>query len=173
MEARVRASGLTHVEFLYPFPDYKLPRVILSESGLSDSTFDAADLLAFAHARDYGLENSLRMFDEPLVFRELAKNGLLGAFSNSFLVIASVGERPDLARQVLARTFAVARIAEFATQTTFMRSGENITVLKEPLCDGTRERPIRHGEVLKNISFSASTRASCYFGTLGGPSAQW
>jgi SAM-dependent methyltransferase len=149
LDGLVRNAGLRHVAFHYPFPDYKLPRVVLSERGLRDGEFDAAGTLTYLHARDYG-GGSDRLFDEALVARAAADNGLLGNLSNSFLLVAAREEFAD--DDVLATTFAVQRRPEFATETRFVRDGDAIRVCKHRLC---LERPARRcftdGGILEHV----------------------
>ncbi len=91
--ALLTRAGLPRVCFYYPFPDYKLPSVVLSESALTDPGFDAIDLLARCHARDY-TGSPYRGFDEALAFSVLHTNGLLAELSNSFLVVATPDDGP-------------------------------------------------------------------------------
>ena len=145
----VRNAGLSDLAFHYPFPDYKLPRVVLTERGMLDTEFDAAGLLACLHARDYS-GNPHRIFSEPLVAREAARNGLLEDLSNSFLVVA--GEQ-NFADETLATVFAVQRNAAFATETCFMRDGATIRVHKRRLFpeQGARQR-LADGCVLEHVA---------------------
>jgi len=147
---QLKGAGLDHLEFYYPFPDYKLPQVIISEHALSDALFDPADLLAMCAPRDYGRE-SLRSFDDALVASEVAENGLLADLSNSFLVVSS--RNPfSLDNDDLAVTFASYRTREFATQTRFVRSPNRIRVIKEPLDPSAiRQATFKDGSVLKNL----------------------
>ncbi|MGC2108020.1 MAG: glycosyltransferase [Candidatus Korobacteraceae bacterium] len=130
--AQLSAAGLPHTSFFYPFPDYKVPSVVLSEAGLKDPEFQAIDLLARSHARDY-TGSSCRNFDDALVFSSIAGNGLLADLSNSFLVIASADAVPNHDVPALATAFSIHRAPEFCTQTEFARGGSEITVFKEPL----------------------------------------
>ena len=81
-------AGLTQQQWLYPYPDYKVPSVVLSDAALAHPDFNSADLLLRSFSEDYG-GNDLRLFDEALVNRLLDDNGVLADFSNSFLVVAS------------------------------------------------------------------------------------
>ena len=127
--ALLSTSGLSQLRFYYPFPDYKLPSVILSENALTDPGFDVIDLLARCHARDYA-GSPYRGFDEALAFSVLHTNGLLADLSNSFLVIATPDPEPPKPTE-LAFAWSVNRAPEFCTQTTFVRDGSGIRVLKE------------------------------------------
>jgi GT2 family glycosyltransferase/SAM-dependent methyltransferase len=130
--ALLSASGLSQVRFYYPFPDYKLPSVVLSENALTDPGFDAVDLLARCHARDY-TGSPYRGFDEALAFSVLHTNGLLADLSNSFLIVATPDKEPPARATKLAFAWSVNRAPEVCTQTTFVRDGSGIRVLKEPL----------------------------------------
>lgn len=150
LELKIKAAGLPHFKFYYPFPDYKLPRVIFSERALSEEGFDSADLLAKCVPRDY-CHGSLRVFDDALVNNEVAKNGLLADLSNSFLVVASRFPFPP-ENDELATTFAASRARQFATQTRFVHSGNGIQVIKDALDSGvTREVTLKDGWILKNL----------------------
>jgi SAM-dependent methyltransferase len=134
---QVRDAGLPHAAFLYPFPDYKLPRIVLHEAALRDPEFDAAGALAQVRSRDYG-GNQDRLFDEALVAAEAARNGLLGVLSNSFLVVASREVLPT--DDTLAVAFATQRKAPFATQTRIFRHNGAIRVQKTRLCPDLARR---------------------------------
>jgi GT2 family glycosyltransferase/SAM-dependent methyltransferase len=128
--AQLSAAGLPHVCFYYPFPDYKLPSVVLSDAALTDREFDPVDLLARSHSRDYS-GSPLRNFDDALVFSTLHGDGLLAELSNSFLVVATA--EPKQNTNELAFTYSVQRKPEFATQTKFIRLDHGIKVVKEAL----------------------------------------
>lgn len=127
-------AGFAHVDFWYPFPDYKFPNVILSDAALKEPGFRPQELLVKIASRDYAGRKE-RLFQEPLVWRELARNGLLADFSNSFLVVASREEAAPGA-ELLAASYAVQRRPEFATETVIRREGSQIAVVKTPLCPG-------------------------------------
>ncbi|WP_051273488.1 methyltransferase [Desulfotruncus alcoholivorax] len=127
---QLSAAGFLHCYFYYPFPDYKLPSVVLSDDALKDPQFDAVDLIIRSHARDYS-GSPYRLFDEALVFSTLSANGLFAEFSNSFLVIATLANNIPYRSDRLAMTFAVNRIPEFSVVTSFYRSDDVIHVVKE------------------------------------------
>ena len=80
-------AGLEQQQWLYPYPDYKIPSIVLTDAALKHPDFNAFDLLLRNDSEDYN-DNRYRVFDEALVNRVLEENGLLGDFSNSFLVVA-------------------------------------------------------------------------------------
>ena len=142
--AQLAAAGLPNAYFYYPFPDYKLPSVVLAEDALRDPDFDPIDLIARSHGRDY-LGSPYRSFDEALAFAAVGENGLLADLSNSFLVVATPGATPAMHAGQLAMAFSYYRAPQFTTQTRFVRNGSTIQVLKEHLVSSVGERSI-HAE---------------------------
>jgi SAM-dependent methyltransferase len=137
------SAGFPFTRFYYPFPDYKLPTVILSDEALRSDTFDSVDLLLRSRSRDYTGRN-VRIFNEPLVFSSLARNGLLADFANSFLILANHRPVPDGSGE-LATTYAVGRRPQFSTTTRFFRDGLTIRVKKEFLQPGGSRQGVTHG----------------------------
>jgi len=74
------------VDYFFPFPDYKLPEAVLSESLFKH--VDAAPLLAGFRSRDY-LRPYRARFDERLAWEGLSANRQLPFFAHSFLVVAN------------------------------------------------------------------------------------
>src|SRR4029077_20103459 len=70
LEQLLRSAGLRHISFLYPFPDYKLPRLVLTQAALTEPLLDPADLLLGVYARDYA-RDARYLFDEPAVWRQV------------------------------------------------------------------------------------------------------
>lgn len=126
------AAGLTNTSFFYPFPDYKLPSVVLSELALLDGDFNAADVVAHCTARDYN-GSPYRSFDEALAIDVVHRNQLLADLSNSFLVVATTADHPAPQPAELAFSWSADRIPELCTQTTFVRRGSDIEVHKQAL----------------------------------------
>ncbi|HNV58841.1 MAG TPA: class I SAM-dependent methyltransferase [Rhodoferax sp.] len=84
---KLSESGLRTHDFYYPFPDYKLPGLILSEAALCNEQLNVADLLIHNTGRDYP-ETKHRAFAEDLAWRVAVQNRLVGDLANSFLVVA-------------------------------------------------------------------------------------
>lgn len=87
LSEKLSKAGFSTQEFFYPFPDYKLPGLILSEACLSEDRLNIADLLIHNTGRD-NPETHHRAFAEDLTWREAIDNQLLPALANSFLVMA-------------------------------------------------------------------------------------
>lgn len=144
-------SGMSHCYFYYPFPDYKIPSVVLSEDAIKDPEFNAVDLIVRSHARDYA-GSPYRLFDEALVFSALSRNGLLPEFANSFLVVATRPDAQPYQAERLAMTFAVNRVPEFSAVTGFYRSDDGIRIVKEPIFpDKPRQRQSQDGLNILNV----------------------
>lgn len=80
-------AGFRHREFFFPFPDYKLPGLILSEAALRDDQLNVADLLIHNTGRGRPDTNH-RSFAEDLAWRVAVRNRLLPDLANSFLIFA-------------------------------------------------------------------------------------
>ncbi len=82
-EWREHAALFKCIEFMYPFPDYKVPTAVLK-----DTDAEAASLLEGRASRDYS-----SAFDageqEHRIWQGLAQTGSLGEHSNSFLIALS------------------------------------------------------------------------------------
>lgn len=72
-------------KFYYPYPDYKLPHTIYSDEKLPSKGELNTNLRNFDADR-------MVLFDEEKAFDTFIDEGLFTAFSNSFIVIASVDE---------------------------------------------------------------------------------
>ena len=77
-------DGLCH-EFFYPFPDYKLPQVILSNRFAETEEY-AHSNLSRVNSRDYK-HYWVPCIDEHLFWETTAKSGNLNAFSNSYVIV--------------------------------------------------------------------------------------
>lgn len=134
LEEKIAVAGMTHHQFFYPFPDYKLPQVILAQGALSTLGFDAAALLAGMASGNVEGEFHPN-FHENLAWQAVIKNGLLPQLANSFLILAAVSA--DALRKFqtgsLAYAYATERTAAFATETLFYRSDNDLIVEKRSL----------------------------------------
>ncbi len=95
LEQLLNTTGFSQTKFLYPFPDYKLPSVIIAPGGgmpASDVPY-LYQWLGYRNAFDYTNLPAYQLFRERLVSRQLEANHLLTHMANSFLVIA--GGLPD------------------------------------------------------------------------------
>jgi SAM-dependent methyltransferase len=149
------SAGMPNTSFYYPFPDYKLPSVVLSERAITDPDFNAVELIAHCHARDYN-GSPYRSFDEALAAQVAHRNGLLADLSNSFLVVATVNNEAMPQAAELAFSWSADRIPELCTQTTFVRNGTRIEVLKRPLTSASaHEIPLPDDITIRHLARGA------------------
>lgn len=139
IEAMLLKSGFESTEFLYPFPDYKLPKVVISDRGLENKAFNAADLIRFTKDRHYNPRPKANLLNEYLVWDSLGENGLIKDLSNSFLIVATKGLEQGLVNNsLLAQYYTCNRFEPYNTLTSFHETGANeIAVQKARL--GTKE----------------------------------
>ncbi len=81
------------VEFAYPFPDYKVPQVVLSESFL-ETADHPEEVLNGIESADYGVP-WLSPVSEPVFWKAAAQTGALGEFSNSFLIVVNKSKQAN------------------------------------------------------------------------------
>ena len=137
LSERLQASGFTRQEFVYPFPDYKLPKALLRHHALGDNRFDAGGLVGEYLARDY-IYPRQQFFSERLAWPVLAKNRLLADLSNSFLVVSQLHDSSHnlLQDSWLAKTFSSDRYSAYRQQNTLSSSRKSaLVVKKDPLHD--------------------------------------
>lgn len=156
LEELVLNSGFQKVNFFYPFPDYKIPNLVVSESGVLDKDFSPADIIAGHGSRSYNSPVETP-FDESLVWSSLGDNALLPELSNSFLVFCSVDQDSNsFGSEWLARQYSINRIHRIVTQTTFARNGAGgIEVAKEVLT------PQRDGLIASHLPHSERYERGC------------
>ncbi|MBU1713126.1 MAG: class I SAM-dependent methyltransferase [Proteobacteria bacterium] len=128
LSRRLQQTGFKNLRFFYPFPDYKLPEIILSEDAFLHRNFRPADLLYRLNSRDYG-KTSQKVFFENLAWQPLERNGLIADLANSFLILAD-RSAVKLKSDWLAHVFSTDRIPAFAVDTVFQNEKDSIYVAK-------------------------------------------
>lgn len=145
LRKRLQQAGFKYIDFYYPYPDYKMPEVILSEQAINHEGFNAGDLIGHLESRDY-FNAGQAQFSLQLAWETLSSEGLLGELANSFLICARLdnGEkfvRPDL----LAQKFTDNRAPAYNCITEFVDQGDlGIEVVKKPLEQATRRDEYRN-----------------------------
>lgn len=138
----LRSVGLNDVEEFYPWPDYKLPSVLLSRRLVQSFPFFAAELAADAHAR--ATLRPPQNFPVSLAATELARSGLLDEFANSFLFLAFQRSEGPIRSRLLGRLLRDREVAwhyslnrKMPSETAFAEDGVGgLTVRKRPLVSG-------------------------------------
>lgn len=145
---RLLAAGFSEQTFFYPFPDYKLPCVILSGHALSDERLNIADLLVHQSGNTRP-ETWQRAFAENLAWRAVIRNRMLPDLANSFLILARAGGSVPRQTGWLAKTYSSgSRRACFRTETTILPDDSGtLAVRKRRLfqdADASRDAWLRH-----------------------------
>jgi SAM-dependent methyltransferase len=124
---RVEKAGLTVQQWWYPFPDYKLPSLILSEAGASSQDdIDLTPIIRSACIADPQYPPSIS-FSPERALRPVMRNQLMSELSNSFLLLASDANLcPDALP--LAIHYATDRLPEFAKKVVFKRAIKGATL---------------------------------------------
>lgn len=131
------------IEFLAPFPDYKLPVSIITEKGFASPDFDPAAFVWQSVRRDPQLPTYCN-FSLELAWPEVIDNQLGMDLSNSFLIIASPNAEPLIDPSILTYHYTTDRLADYCKETVFQRD-ENSGAIR-----------IQY----KRLNRSASTRAN-------------
>jgi len=125
----------SRVDFLFPYPDYKLPQCVVSEKMLDLAP--TGELVGSFPSRDY-TANRKRLFDERLALLELQKNNKLPFFSNSFLVTAGNGDSTTVRQSCLGAVYSKGRTRQFQTVTRFIEDDNGaVRVIKKPAFQAT------------------------------------
>ncbi len=126
-------AGFSNIEFLYPFPDYKLPSCVLSEKALHDQAFDPTPFLVSSAGKDPQLSTSPAFCIER-VWPSLVLNGVAQHFANSFLIVASnkPEDQPQRAgTDILAWHYSTQRQPKYCKETKFSKSTSSAGILIE------------------------------------------
>lgn len=130
-------AGFEHLEFLYPFPDYKFPRAVFPEAALQDDNVNVASVLRMMGAAEQGGEH-WRSFSEEMAWPVILRNGLAEDLANSFLIIASARKIGPIGLKRPVSIYATARRRCFAKSIAFNPLREDAEVKRTPLY---QERP--------------------------------
>ncbi|MEJ5170355.1 MAG: hypothetical protein WHU10_05155, partial [Fimbriimonadales bacterium] len=138
-----RSAGLRHVDEFYPWPDYKMPSVVISRRLVQSHPLFAAELVGDAQAR--ALRRHPENFPLSLAAVELARSGLLHEFSNSFLFVGFVEPGSEVRHRLLDRHLVRKELAwhyslkrRVPSETAFASDGgKGLLVRKRPLVPGT------------------------------------
>jgi GT2 family glycosyltransferase/SAM-dependent methyltransferase/glycosyltransferase involved in cell wall biosynthesis len=134
LEKLIQRSGFRACEFLYPFPDYKFPRVVLHASACRFPDINIASLIRTCTAEDQGIPYD-RIFAEEMAWPVAARNELVGSLANSFLVVASRKEdgAPRVSPERVAYIYSESRRRCYAKQTVLVADSGRVHVRRSRL----------------------------------------
>ena len=128
LEALFDEAGFSGSRFLYPYPDYKLPLSVYSDSYLPGKRELDQNIWNFDRSR-------LVLFDETAVFDSLTDTGLFPVFSNSYLVILENGKKePGREEKVEYVRFSNDRCRRFAIRTEILRGKNGKRSVRKTAC---------------------------------------
>ncbi|MCH2023358.1 MAG: class I SAM-dependent methyltransferase [Saprospiraceae bacterium] len=134
---KLKKVGFNYQKFYYPFPDYKMPKVILSEDCFKNEDFDWLTLLDFP--TEQYVQKPFYNFDERAFLNLIKDNTDPGIFMNSFLIVTSANEISRKKPTLLAAKMNVLRANEFKTIKSFVSTEQNnIEVIEENLSTGKK-----------------------------------
>ena len=137
----IEEAGFATVEFLAPFPDYKLPVSILTEEGLFSKKFDGAALAWQSVRRDPQLPPNMN-FSLELAWPEVFKNGLALDMANSFLIAAWPFQQKIVKPGVLGYHYSTDRASRYCKEQVFEHANQNDIVVKYHMLGGQpRDNP--------------------------------
>jgi glycosyltransferase involved in cell wall biosynthesis/2-polyprenyl-3-methyl-5-hydroxy-6-metoxy-1,4-benzoquinol methylase len=147
--ALIGKAGFASLDFLAPFPDYKLPVSIVTERGFLCEEFDAAALAVQSVRLDPQLP-SILAFSPELVWPTIVNNDLASDLSNSFLIIASQTENEVLvSSDTLAWHFTTGRRKELCKVTEFVEIKNKAIEVRYRRLDPSAPNPVV-GRYLQN-----------------------
>ncbi|MDO8843246.1 bifunctional 2-polyprenyl-6-hydroxyphenol methylase/3-demethylubiquinol 3-O-methyltransferase UbiG [Methylicorpusculum sp.] len=150
-------AGFGTSEFLAPFPDYKLPVSIVTESGFACEEFDAGALAWQSVRRDPQLPSYLA-FSPELVWPIVARNGIALDLANSFLVVTNNSQQ----EQILAYHFSTERSSEYCKETRFLVTNTGLIELQYHMLSPDSHR-VQENRLIK---FSVPEKAEYVSGKL-------
>lgn len=121
------SAGFKTVDFLAPFPDYKLPVSIVTEEGFMDEDFDASAFAIQSVKKDPQLPNVLN-FSQELTWGLLEKNKIALDMSNSFLVFATNKKIKKVAPKTYAWHFTSSRFQKYCKSSRFIKNKTEINI---------------------------------------------
>lgn len=136
LERRFIQAGFTKCDTYLPFPDYKLPCLIVHPAGYEHhNNFDLGNLLAGTVFNDrQGVANPTFSLESswPLICR----NDLTADLANSHLFVAHNTESPwQVAEDILASYYSPKRSSATSQEVTFINRGNDVSVRRCRLSD--------------------------------------
>ncbi len=180
------AEFFPHVEFFFPFPDYKMPRCVVSEELMQHPA--VGELMGQLRARDYferTPKRNARRPDRRFVAPELTADGLAHYLADSFLVVAGKAEAPAGPSAALATLYSEGRRPDFQTVTTITREHQGPLMVTKELQSGLggydegrlqnrkTEELLVPGETLQLLGLRAMARAGFHIDDLVPVVRRW
>ncbi|OXA81454.1 Methyltransferase domain-containing protein [Flavobacterium aquidurense] len=135
IEREIKKANFQVVNFSYPFPDYKLPSLIINESeNLKNKEFKELlkNLLYEIKVPNYDLKHTIHDLNQIKFGRVLSNiidEEILPSISNSFLIVAEKNPK-QIKNNILAVYFSAQRRYKFANKILFKSQFQNMFIEK-------------------------------------------
>ncbi|MEG5265967.1 glycosyltransferase [Pseudomonas sp. JDS28PS106] len=169
LEALVSRAGFASSSFLSPYPDYKIPNSLITESGFTSPDFDAAALASQNTRKDPQLPANTT-FNLEKAWPVVIDNDLGMHLANSFLVVASRTREEVVPKDVLGYHYSTSRTAAFCKASIFVQTAAGIEVQYQRIGGGSGAKtdesgfrfilPESHGYAKGTLFSSAFLEAS-------------
>nr|QED89916.1 bifunctional methyltransferase/glycosyltransferase [Klebsiella pneumoniae] len=166
IERLLNSSGYQTVEFLAPYPDYKMPSSIVTERGCKVREFDAGAFAWQTVSADPQLPHELN-FSLTDAWPVIFKNGLGMDLANSFLIAATASDVPGLDANILAYHYSTQRKRAYAKETIFSLDNGAVSICYEKFANTVESQHEGYScELIKNPAYYCGTPLSLKFVTL-------
>ena len=137
LNAKFKSAGFPEVYCVFPFPDYKFPRLTLRPECLHPSIkMKASDLIRQVISSDMQINPTKMHFSMEAAFGVLERNGLIADLSNSFLAVSSKNPEvvKDISREsILAEYYSTNRQSAYCKVTRFYSQHDCVNVSAQML----------------------------------------
>ena len=137
LKSKIHQAGFDHVETFLPFPDYKLPTLVIHPSGYTSSMPDwnLGTLLAnTAYCDRQGIPSPT--FSLERAWPVIARNGISADLANSHLFVATNDDLPLSSNNHLASYYSPSRAGDYSQQVDFVLEHDGqVSVLRRCLKD--------------------------------------
>lgn len=132
LSEQLQTAGFPALEWWYPFPDYKTPSLLVSDTGINaPDDFDLATLIRGTCFSDGQTPENVSFIQER-GWKGIINNGLAADLSNSFLLVASA-KQGATENTIYALHYASNRRPEFAKQVMFAKGTDSKTFSQQSL----------------------------------------
>lgn len=114
----ILARHFSKAAYYYPYPDYKMPVCVLSEEFVSSE--NSGEIVSQIKSKDYAGPSEF-VWDSSLVNLELARNGMLPFFADSFLYVVGNGSLDRARFPHLGVLYSADRVGMFAARSRIVR----------------------------------------------------
>jgi SAM-dependent methyltransferase len=152
LEAALLSARFSVHEFLYPFPGWKLPRIIVHPKALREHGDSFADLLASVAPAHDEWTGYARLFSERRLWPAVLRNQLAESLANSFLIVASkASDAPQrLDADILAYIYAVRRRRCYQKQALLVHRQGALKIERRRLYDTPAQEPSPYWQELRD-----------------------